>query len=119
MFTEAVLDHTLNLRNTGPLENASHYGQAGDPGGGPYVQLWFDLSEGRIVAGAYQTYGCPAAIACASLAAEVLKGRTIEQALSLTARDIELILGGLPEGREHCPKMVVQAIASAFGGTKE
>ena len=118
MFSAAVLDHTLNPRNAGPLEDASHYGQSGDPGGGPYVQLWFIVDEDRIVQGAYQTYGCPAAIACASLAAEVLRGRSVEQALLLTSQDIALILGGLPEGKGHCPAMVVEAIARAFGEKK-
>ncbi len=114
MFTAAVLDHTLNPRNAGPLEDASHYGQAGDPGGGPYVQLWFLVDGDQIVQGAYQTYGCPAAVACASLAAEFLRGRTVEQALLLIPQDIALILGGLPEGKGHCATMVVQAISKAF-----
>lgn len=117
MFTATVLDHTLNPRNAGPLENATHYGQAGEPGGGPYVQLWFGVDGERIIRGAYQTYGCPAAVACASLAAEVLVGRTVEQALSINARDIALMLGGLPEGKGHCPAMVVEAISKAFGET--
>lgn len=115
MFTAAVLDHTLNPRNAGPLVGASHFGQAGDPGGGPYVQLWFQVNEERIIRGAYQTYGCPAAVACASLAAEVLVGRTVDQALSMDASDIALLLGGLPEGKGHCPALVVAAISRAFG----
>lgn len=114
MFSAAVLDHTLNPRNTGPLEGANRFGQAGDPGGGPYALLWFVVEGETIQQGAYQTYGCPAAVACASFAAEFLKGRSIRQALRLDARDIELLLGGLPEGKGHCPALVVQAIRQAF-----
>lgn len=131
MFTAAVLDHTLNPRNTGPLENATHYGQSGDPGGGPYVQMWF-LVEGadpladelaqptpisldsKILASSYATYGCPASIACASLATELVTGRTVRQALSIEANDLTVVLGGLPEVRQHCPAMVVATIHRAF-----
>lgn len=116
MFNATVLDHTLNPRNAEPLKDATHMGLAGEPGEGPYVQLWFVVEGERIVRGAYQTYGCPAAVACASLAAELLAGRTVAQALDLTPRDIELLLGGLPEGKGHCPNLVVKAIARAFEG---
>ena len=116
MFSAAVLDHSLNPRNVGPMEDATHEGGAGDPGGGPYVLLWFKVAGDKIVAGSYETYGCPAAVACASLTAEILKGRTVAQALSLTPQDLTLLLGGLPEGKEHCPKLAVQAIRSAFEG---
>lgn len=114
MFSAAVLDHTLNPRHEGPMDGASHYGQAGDPGGGPYVQLWFLVEGDRILRGAYRTYGCPAAVACASLVAEILVGKTTTCALAIDARDIDHLLGGLPEGKGHCPAMVVDALRQAL-----
>ena len=111
-----ALDHIANPRNSGPLEGATHKGVAGDPGGGPYVILWFHVEGDVINQATYETYGCPAAVASASLTAAILKGRTIAQALSLTPNDVKLILGGLPEGREHCPVLAVQAIHDAFEG---
>jgi len=115
VFSAAVLDHTLNPRNTGPLEDANRYGQAGDPGGGPYALLWFEVEGQTILRGSYETYGCPAAVACASFVAEFLTGKSIGQALAMDARDIALLLGGLPEGKGHCPALVVEAIQRAFG----
>lgn len=114
MFSTAVLDHTLNPRNAGPLEDANRFGQSGEPGAGPYALLWFEVDGQTIVRGSYETYGCPAAVACASFAAEFLQGKTILQALALDPVDIALLLGGLPEGKEHCPALVVEAIKSAF-----
>jgi NifU-like protein involved in Fe-S cluster formation len=116
VFTAAVLDHTLNPRNVGPLQGATHEGGSGDPGGGPYVLLWFIVVGETIQEASYETYGCPAAVACASLSAQLLKGKTVSQALSITPRDLTLLLGGLPEGKEHCPVLAVKAIQSAFEG---
>lgn len=116
MFTAAVADHVHNPRNCGEMANATHYGQCGIPGDGPYVQLWLRIESGRILKATYNTNGCPAQIASASMAAQLLSGRTIEQALLIEARDIELLLGGLPEGKGHCPQMAVEALKSALSG---
>ena len=114
MFTAAVLDHTLNPRNAGELPNATHYGQFGIPGDGPYVQLWLNLSDGTILSASYATYGCPSAVACASLTCELLRGRNVDQAMLLEPKDLMLLLGGLPEGKEHCAKMAVDALRHAI-----
>jgi NifU-like protein involved in Fe-S cluster formation len=76
--------------------------------------LWFEVSEGVIVRASYLTYGCPSAIASGSVAVQVLIGRRLEQAALLTAQDILLLLGGLPAGKEHCPKLVIDALKEAF-----
>jgi NifU-like protein involved in Fe-S cluster formation len=89
------------------------------PGDGPYIKLWLTLdSEGhRITAAAYQANGCPSSIACGSIVAQVLQGRTVEEALRLEPHDINLLLGGLPEGKEYCAEMAVKALRSArLGG---
>ncbi len=117
MFSAAVLDHTLNPRNAGPLSSATHFGQYGERGGGPYVELWLQISGGdtpKILSATYATYGCPSAVACASLTCELLKGRTLEQANLLEASDLMLVLGGLPEGREFCASMAVHALRRAL-----
>jgi nitrogen fixation NifU-like protein len=115
MFNAFVLDHVANPRNVGPLETATHQGVAGIPGEGPYMLLWFEVTEERICRAAYQTFGCPAAMASGSLTAELLTGRTIAQALTLTAADIIRLLHGLPEGKEDCPQLVIAALKNAFG----
>ncbi len=98
----------------GEFEGATHQGQSGVPGDGPYVVLWLRVENGSIRRAGYSTYGCPAAVASASVAAEVLQGRTVRQALSLEPRDVELLLGGLPEGKGHCAAMVVEALRDAL-----
>lgn len=115
MFTAAVADHVQNPRNRGEMADATHYGQCGIPGAGPYVQIWLKIEAGRIVKAAYSTNGCPAQIASGSMTAQILAGRTVEQALLLEARDVELMLGGLPEGKGHCSQMAVNALKSALG----
>ena len=114
MFSAIVLEHFNSPRHVGPLETATHHGVAGIPGDGPYMLLWFEVADRRIRTAAYQTYGCPAAVACGSIAAQVLTGRTVDQALSLTARDIDLLLQGLPDGKAHCPLLAIKAIRNAF-----
>jgi nitrogen fixation NifU-like protein len=119
-WSDTVQDHVSNRRNVGPLETATHLGVAGTPGDGPYMQLWFEVRDGRILRAAYQTYGCIAAIACGSITATLLTGLPVERALLLTAHDIDRVLGGLPEGKEHCPKLAIDALHRAFaGGNKE
>lgn len=116
MFSAIVLDHFHNPRHVGPLEAATHQGVAGSPGDGPYLILWFVVEEDVIQQAAYQTYGCPAAIASGSMTATLLVGRTVEQALNLTATDLMLLLGGLPEGKEHCAQLAITALTNALKG---
>lgn len=78
--------------------------------------LHFLVSADRIVRATYESNGCPSSIACASAAAELLVGRTIDQARKLTGRDLLLLLGGLPEGKGHCADMAVVAVQNAFAG---
>jgi len=86
------------------------------PGDGPYMLLWFEVSEGRIVRAAYKTYGCVAAIASGSITAALLTGLPVERALLLTAEDLLRVMGGLPEGKEHCTQLSVTAVANALKG---
>lgn len=115
-FSPLALEHIANPRNSGPLQGATHKGVAGSPGGGPYVVLWMIVEGDTIKEASYDTYGCPAAVASASVTAAILKGRTIAQALALTARDLTLILGGLPPGKEDCPALAAEAVRRAFEG---
>jgi nitrogen fixation NifU-like protein len=116
MWSDLVQEHVSNLRNVGPLETATHQGVAGVPGEGPYMRLWFEVNEGRIVRAAYKTYGCVSAIASGSITATLLTGLPVERALLLTAEDLLRIMGGLPEGKEHYTQLAVTAIANALKG---
>jgi len=114
MFSPAVLEHFLNPRNRGPLKEATCTGMAGVFGQGPYMQLWIRSEADQILDASFDTYGCPAAIACGSFISEWIKGRSTEQVGNITARDLDRILGGLPAGKEHCPELAVTALHSAL-----
>ncbi len=114
MYSEAVQEHATTPRNVGPLEHATHRGVCGVPGEGAYMLLEFIIHEGCIQQAAFQTYSCPAAIACGSMTTLILTGRTIEQALRLDEQDLSRLLGGLPEGKAFCFGLAVQAVKNAL-----
>ena len=115
MFSATVLEHFHNPRNVGPLEGATHEGIAGIPGDGPHMRLWLIVEGDRIKQAAYETYGCPAATASGSMLAAVVAGRTTEQALLITPEDLMKLLGGLPDGKQHCAELPIAALRSALG----
>lgn len=114
MYSKVASEHFHEPRRVGPLVGATHTGTAGTPGEGPYVVLWFVVERERISQAAYRTFGCPAAIASASMAAQLAEGRTICEALTITEMQIVSALEGLPEGKEHCPRLAAEALYAAF-----
>lgn len=119
MYSAVVSDHFHNPRRIGPLLDATHQGTAGVPGEGPYVVLWLRLNGSVIEQTAYRTFGCPAAIASASMLAELTENKTISQALSLCEEDIVTALEGLPEGKGHCPPLAIAALRHALTAKTE
>ncbi len=114
MFSDAVMDRVVDPRYEGPLESFTHHGVAGAPGDGPYLELWLDIEGGAIRRAAYRTYSCPAAVACGSMVAQLATGRSVEAMGRLTEADIDLLLGGLPAGKEHCPRLAIAALGKAL-----
>lgn len=113
-MTPAINLHAANPLTVGPLEGATHQGVAGVPGEGPYMILTLRIDGDTILEAAYQTYGCPAAMASGSITAQILKGRTVAQAFAVEPKDIHLLLGGLPEGKGHCADLAVEALNDAL-----
>jgi NifU-like protein involved in Fe-S cluster formation len=99
----------------GSLEKYTHHGQVGAPGGGPHVSLWMLVKDGVVIDARYETHGCMVAMACAGVTVGILKGRSTDKALLLEAKDIDLILGGIPEGKREYADMCVSALRSALG----
>ena len=114
MLSALASEHVQRPRNIGPLDGATTIGKYGNRGDGPYMTLWLVVADGRIEQAAYQTYGCPSAVACASMTAELVKGRTLEEALRLDPGDLIVVLGGLPEGKGECARMAVSALRDAL-----
>jgi len=115
MFSETVQRILANPSHLGPLEGTTHEGVAGVPGDGPYMRMWLAIEGETIRRAAFKTFGCPSATACGSMTATLLTGRTVEKARLLTASDLLLILGGLPEGKEFCADLAVAAVKDALG----
>lgn len=114
MFSALAADHIQNRRHCGPLDGATHYGCCGARGDGPYVEIWLDIREDRIVSAAYRTPGCPSSTACASVLCQLVTGRTLAQASLITERDLLLVVGGLPEGREFYAGASLSALCEAL-----
>jgi nitrogen fixation NifU-like protein len=117
-LSQTALAFAQDARHRGELRGATHFGQSGCPGEGPFLQIWLRVADGRIVEARYHTYGCPTAMACGALACQLLTGRTLEQAALVTSDDLVTILVGVPEGKEHCPRMAQEAIAEALKAAK-
>ena len=114
-YSSKVMDHFSNPRNVGEIENASGVGTVGDAKCGDIVRMYLDISDDGIVRDAkFKTFGCGAAIATSSMATELVKGKTVEEALKVTNKAVMEALDGLPPVKVHCSLLAEQAIHSAL-----
>jgi len=113
-FNDTVMDHFMHPRNVGEIEDADGVGEAGSPVCGDMMTLYLKISDDRIVDARFKTFGCGAAIASGSMATEMLKGKTLEEASRMTNRDVLDALGGLPPAKEHCSVLAEDAIRAAI-----
>jgi len=114
MYSEEVMDHFANPRNVGEIENANAIGEVGNAKCGDIMKIYMDIQDGIIVDVKFKTFGCGAAIATSSKATEMVKGKTVEEALALTNKAVMESLGGLPPEKVHCSVLAEEAIKSAI-----
>jgi len=114
MYSAKVLDHFLNPRNVGELNDADGIGFVGDPACGDHLKVWIRVRDGRVVDIAFKCQGCPAAIATSSMMTELVKGMTVDDASDVTDRLISAALDGLPEPKEHCSNLGAGALRAAL-----
>ena len=114
MYSEKVMDHFSNPRNVGEIENASGVGTVGNAKCGDIMKIFLDIENGIIKDVKFKTFGCGAAIATSSMATEMIKGKTIEEALKITNKQVVDALGGLPAHKLHCSVLAEQSIRAAI-----
>ena len=117
MFNSLILSLFLEPRNMRVLADAHAVGRAGMPGEGPYMWIHVKMDGDRVADIGFETYGCPGMVACGSWLTEWAKGRTVEQVLAITPDDLARVLGGVPLGKEHWPRLAVEALRAAVRGT--
>lgn len=113
LYTETVMDHFKNPRNVGSMENADGIGEVGNAKCGDIMKIYLKIENDVITDVKFETFGCGSAIASSSVATEMIKGKSISDALSLTNREVVDALGGLPAHKLHCSVLAEEAIKSA------
>ena len=113
LYNETVMDHFHNPRNVGVIEDADGVGEVGNPKCGDIMKIYLKIENDVITDIKFETFGCGSAIASSSIATEMVKGRTVAQALQLTNKEVVDALGGLPAYKLHCSVLAEQAIQAA------
>ncbi|HPJ22900.1 MAG TPA: Fe-S cluster assembly scaffold protein NifU [Clostridia bacterium] len=114
MYSEKVMDHFSNPRNVGEIDNANAVGEVGNAKCGDIMKIYMNIEDNVIKDIKFKTFGCGAAIATSSMATELVKGKTIEEALDLTNKAVAEALGGLPAVKMHCSVLAEEAIKEAI-----
>ena len=114
MYSEKVMDHFSNPRNVGELDDANAVGQVGNAKCGDIMKMYMKIENDTIVDVKFKTFGCGAAVATSSIATEMIKGASLDDALKLTNKAVVEALDGLPEVKLHCSVLAEQAIKSAL-----
>jgi nitrogen fixation NifU-like protein len=113
MYNETIMDHFQNPRNVGELADADGVGTVGNPACGDIMTIYIKVTDEIITDIRFKTFGCGAAIASSSYTTELVKGKTIAQALQFTRQDVSDGLGGLPPIKMHCSVLAIDALRAA------
>ena len=113
-YSKKVLDHFMNPRNVGVIEDADGYGKVGNPVCGDLMEMYIKVKDDVITDVKFKTFGCGSAIATSSMATELAKGMHIDEALKLTRNDVATELDGLPPVKMHCSNLAADALHAAI-----
>ena len=114
MYSEKVMEHFKNPKNVGSMENPDGVGQVGNPVCGDIMRMEIRVENGRVADAKFKTFGCGAAIATSSMVTELVKGKSIDEALKISNRAVAEALGGLPPVKMHCSVLAEEALKSAI-----
>ncbi|MBQ1553375.1 MAG: Fe-S cluster assembly scaffold protein NifU [Clostridia bacterium] len=114
-YSEKVMDHFMNPRNVGEIEDADGVGTVGNAVCGDIMRMYLDIDENGVITDAkFKTFGCGAAVATSSMATELVRGKTVQEALQVTNKAVAEALDGLPKVKIHCSLLAEQAIHAAL-----
>lgn len=119
IYSDKVMEHFRNPRNVGKIEDADGVGMVGNPVCGDIMKIYIKVKDGVIEDCKFETFGCGAAIATSSMVTEMVKGKTIEQALKVTNQTVAEALGGLPPIKMHCSNLAADGLAKAIEDYKQ
>jgi len=114
LYSDKVMDHFMHPRNVGEIEDASATGTVGNAKCGDIMKVYLKIEDNIVVDAKFKTFGCGSAIATSSMATEMIKGHTIDEALSLTNKAVAEALDGLPPVKMHCSLLAEQAVKAAI-----
>lgn len=114
LYSEKVMEHFRNPRNVGEMENPDGIGHVGNPVCGDIMELYIKVNDGTITDAKFKTFGCGAAIATSSMVTELVKGKSVDEALEISNRAVAEALGGLPPVKMHCSVLAEEALKSAI-----
>ena len=114
LYSEKVMDHFMNPRNVGSIENASGVGEVGNAKCGDIMKIYLQIENETIVDCKFETFGCGSAIASSSMATEMILGKSIHEAMALTNKAVAEALDGLPAHKMHCSVLAEEAIKNAL-----
>jgi nitrogen fixation NifU-like protein len=114
VYSEKVMQHFMNPHNVGEIEDADGVGEIGNPVCGDMMTFYIKVKDNRIEDVKYKTFGCGAAIAVSSMASDMVKGKTLQEALTLTPAMVAQELEGLPKNKLHCSNLGAQALRKAI-----
>ena len=113
LYTETVMDHFTHPRNVGEIPDANGVGEVGNAKCGDIMKMYLKIKDDRIEDAKFETFGCGSAIASSSMATELIKGKTVDEALAVTNKQVVDALGGLPAHKLHCSVLAEESIKSA------
>ena len=115
VYSEKVMDHFMNPRNVGEIEDASGVGTVGNAKCGDIMRIYLDIDDDGVIRDCkFKTFGCGAAVATSSMATETVKGKTVQEALQVTNKAVMEALDGLPQVKIHCSLLAEEAIHAAL-----
>lgn len=114
MYSDKVMDHFRNPRNVGEIENADGIGEVGNPACGDIMKIYIKVKDNRIEDIKFKTFGCGAAIATSSMVTEMVKGKTLEEAMNISNKQVAEALDGLPPIKMHCSNLAADALHAAI-----